>query len=82
MTLTPLVTVPGLNAVAGMHDLFQVSMGTTIWRDVLNVPGMAVAAGITYSGFFGELLNMAPNNLYISQPSNKENEKRNYNGVF
>ncbi len=51
--------IPGINAVAGMHDVLQVSMGTTVWRDVLNVPGMGVAAGVTYSGFIGQALNTA-----------------------
>ena len=34
-------------------------MGSSIWRDVLNVPGMGVAAGVTYSGFVGQGLNTA-----------------------
>jgi len=41
--------VPGINAVAGLHDVFQVKLGTGLARDVFNVPGMAVAAPITYS---------------------------------
>jgi hypothetical protein len=48
-----------------MHDVFQVSMGTSIWRDILKVPGMALAAGITYPGFLGQLLNNAPTDLYL-----------------
>ncbi|SSC11118.1 hypothetical protein BPUTSESOX_475 [uncultured Gammaproteobacteria bacterium] len=39
----------GINAVAGLHDKFQVSM--TGWvRNVFNVPGMIPAAVITYGG--------------------------------
>jgi len=57
--------LPGINAVTGMHDVFQISMGDSIWRDVLNVPGMSVAAGITYGGFVGQVLNAAPANLYV-----------------
>ncbi|HRQ15373.1 MAG TPA: hypothetical protein PK205_18905, partial [Promineifilum sp.] len=57
--------IPGVNAVAGMHDVFQVSMGTSIWRDVLNIPGMALAAGITYPGFLGQVLNNAPAGVYL-----------------
>jgi len=57
--------IPGINAVGGLHDVFQISMGDSIWRNVLNVPGMSVAAGITYGGFVGQALNTAPANLYI-----------------
>ena len=44
--------IPGINAVSGMHDIFQVNLnalgGTTAgWT--LNVPGMPVAAAITYT---------------------------------
>ena len=42
--------VPGINAVAGMHDMFQVSMDRVFFpgaRDWLNVPGMPVAAAVT-----------------------------------
>ncbi len=53
--------IPGVNAVAGMHDVFQVSMGNGLLRGVLNIPGMFVAAGITYAGFSGYALNNSPN---------------------
>lgn len=66
--------IPGINAVAGLHDDFQISMGDSILRDVLNVPGMAIAAGVTYSGFVGQLLNNAPNYLYI--PLNVSDDKK------
>jgi hypothetical protein len=35
-------------------------MGNSIWRDILNVPGMGVAATATYSGFLGQALNTMP----------------------
>jgi len=44
--------VPGINAVAGMHDVFQVSMDRVFFegsRNYFNVPGMPVAAAITYA---------------------------------
>lgn len=42
--------IPGVNATSGMHDFFQVNLGS--YRDsvVLNVLGMPVAAGITAAG--------------------------------
>lgn len=49
----------GVNAVGGFHDTLQISMGNSVWRDALNVPGMGVAAGVTYSGFIGQALNAA-----------------------
>jgi len=45
--------IPGVNAVAGMHDVFQVrleELGDGMARNIFNVPGMAVAAAITYPG--------------------------------
>ena len=56
--------IPGVNAVAGMHDYFQVSMGENITRDILNVPGMPVAAAITYGGAIGQALNNNPG-IYV-----------------
>lgn len=44
--------VPGINAVAGMHDVFQVKLDGAFFpgaRDWLNVPGMIPAAAITYA---------------------------------
>ena len=44
--------VPGINAVAGMHDMFQINLDRVFWpgaRDWLNVPGMLVAAPVTYA---------------------------------
>ena len=44
--------IPGINAVGGLHDVFQVNihqyMGSFA-RNVLNVPGMLPAAAISYS---------------------------------
>lgn len=48
--------VPGVNAVAGVHDVMQVSLGTGIARDVLNVPGMIPAAAFTYIAALGQPL--------------------------
>ena len=42
--------VPGVNAVAGLHDVFQVNLGGM--RNILNVPGMPIAAIVTYAGMF------------------------------
>lgn len=40
--------VPGVNAVAGLHDVFQINLSSM--RNILNVPGMPVAALVTYAG--------------------------------
>ncbi|GAA5442112.1 hypothetical protein Misp06_00273 [Microbulbifer sp. NBRC 101763] len=48
--------VPGINAVAGVHDVMQVSLGTGLARDVLNVPGMIPAAAFTYAAALGQPL--------------------------
>ena len=51
--------IPGINAVAGLHDTFQVGMDIglstafnadigDLAKNVLNVPGMVPAAAITY----------------------------------
>ena len=66
--------IPGINAVSGLHDKMQISMGNSIWRDVLNVPGMPVAAGVTYGSFIGQALNAAPANLYV--PINVGRDRR------
>ena len=44
--------IPGINAVAGLHDVFQINLGPSngFWRNVLNFPGMPVAEGITFAG--------------------------------
>ncbi len=51
--------VPGMNAIAGMHDVFQVRIDQlggdrfgSFLRSSLNFPGMPVAAGLTYPALF------------------------------
>ena len=47
----PLNVVPGINAVTGLHDVFQISLelyGSASARSIWNVPGMISAAAITY----------------------------------
>ena len=51
--------IPGMNAIAGLHDVFQVRLdllggdrfGQAL-RNTLNFPGMPVAAGLTYPALF------------------------------
>ncbi|MEW8232465.1 MAG: RHS repeat-associated core domain-containing protein [Candidatus Thiodiazotropha endolucinida] len=69
--------ITGLNAVAGMHDIYQTSMGNTVWRDVLNVPGMAVAAGVTYPGFIGQSINNAPQSMVAPIRMKRRNHYEN-----
>ncbi len=56
--------IPGINAVSGMHDMFQISMTNEVFRTTLNVPGMFVAAGMTYGGYVGSIMNRAPDYIY------------------
>jgi len=51
--------VPGMNAIAGLHDVFQVRLDQmggdrfgSMLRNSLNFPGMPVAAGLTYPALF------------------------------
>lgn len=44
----------GINAVAGMHDSFQIQLQTTA-RDILNVPLMPVAGAITYVALYNSI---------------------------
>lgn len=51
--------VPGMNAIAGLHDVFQVRLDRlggdrfgSVLRTTLNFPGMPVAAGLTYPALF------------------------------
>jgi RHS repeat-associated protein len=44
--------IPGINAVGGLHDVFQITIDRYLGnfaRNVFNVPGMLPAAAITYS---------------------------------
>jgi len=50
--------IPGVNAVAGLHDQFQRGLQTAFGvgarnNILLNVGGMGIAAGVTYSGLVG-----------------------------
>jgi len=50
--------IPGVNAVSGMHDMFQVTLdkwGGDWARNILNVPGMIPAAGITYGALMTDM---------------------------
>lgn len=50
--------IPGLNATAGMHDVFQVSsdmLGGTLARNILNVPGMFPAAALSYAALMTDM---------------------------
>lgn len=45
--------IPSINAISGMHDVFQVRLQEWggVWaRNALNVPGMLPAAGMTWMG--------------------------------
>ncbi len=45
--------IPGINAVAGMHDVFQIMLDRLDIRparDIGNIPGMPVAGVVTYTG--------------------------------
>ncbi len=51
--------IPGMNAIAGLHDVFQVRLDLfggdrfgSVLRTSLNFPGMPVAAGLTYPALF------------------------------
>lgn len=51
--------IPGMNAIAGLHDVFQVRLDQlggdrfgSVLRTALNFPGMPVAAGLTYPALF------------------------------
>jgi hypothetical protein len=54
---TTLNKVPGINAVAGMHDMFQISYPNDFLRNVFNVPGMPVAGALTAFSFAGQAFN-------------------------
>jgi hypothetical protein len=49
--------IPGINAIAGMHDLFQINLPDKFFiRDhILNIPGMPVAAVMTYSALYNTI---------------------------
>ena len=48
--------VGGINAVAGLHDVFQISLSDKYYvRDILNVPGMPIAAAVTYASLYSKI---------------------------
>jgi hypothetical protein len=60
--------IPGINAIAGLHDVFQVELDNHFGvaaRNILNVPGMAVAAAITIPALMTD--RMASHIYYITQ---------------
>jgi len=46
--------IPGFNAIAGLHDLFQINLGTGWERNVFNVPGMPAAAALSLGAIGGQ----------------------------
>ena len=71
----------GINATDGLHDYFQTSLGLGWARRVFNVPGMPVAAAITYMGILAgpQAVNVA---LLIDNNNTYENqEKTDYNNM-
>ncbi len=44
----------GVNAVAGLHDVFQINLDGKL-RDILNVPGMPIAAAVTYLSLYPQV---------------------------
>jgi len=73
--------IPGVNAVAGVHDVMQVSLGTGIARDVLNVPGMIPASAFTYAAALGQPLTHLNTGQIIGVATtysrNRERERNN-----
>ena len=49
-------TVPGINAVAGLHDIFQIQLDRLGLRNVLCWPGMLPAAAFTYTALMTDSL--------------------------
>ena len=43
--------VGGINSIAGLHDVFQINLNGNL-RDILNVPGMPIAAAVTYLSLY------------------------------
>ncbi len=74
--------VPRVNATAGMHDVFQVSFGGGYLRDVLNVPGMPVAAIITYSSLAGDAIRQSGPIFNIQSKENEKNRETKFYGSF
>jgi RHS repeat-associated protein len=71
--------IPGINATAGVHDVFQISMGTSLARDIFNAPGMIAAGVFTYTACVGQPLQYLDDQqiLYSSvAASHKDDEDR------
>jgi len=47
--------IPGINAVSGLHDVFQVALDPWGARNILNLPGTIPAAAITYSALMTDM---------------------------
>ena len=48
--------IGGVNAVAGLHDTFQINLTDNFYiRDILNVPGMPIVAAITYASLYSNI---------------------------
>jgi hypothetical protein len=76
--------IPGVNAVAGLHDVMQINT-PGIWREFTNVPYMVPAAIATYSGALGSLLNAIPGRVHIPlgrQPRDEQNRGKNAVSVY
>jgi len=61
--------IPGINAVAGMHDVFQVTLGEIgdSARSYLNIPGMLVAAPVTAAALLSDPNALIPYFQYEQQ---------------
>ena len=46
--------IGGINAISGLHDTFQINLPGAS-RDILNIPGMPVAAYVTYIGLYNQI---------------------------
>jgi hypothetical protein len=42
--------IPGMNSIAGFHDVLQVSLSEGVARNIFNIPGMLPATAITTAG--------------------------------
>ncbi len=72
--------IPGVNAIAAVHDIFQVSLGDGLARNLLNVPGMVPATAFALAALAGKPLTYLNSQqllqLSISFGLNEENIKR------
>lgn len=70
--------VPGINAVGGLHDAWQIRNGVGLRRELLNVPLMLPAAVVTYAGFAGVPLTFLDTRqlMYLSASHSARKEVR------